>query len=181
MSKETSNENINDQAKTGKNRKPLIITIIIAVIIIGILIGIIVYLLPRPEDKSYNNVVTPDNVDEIISQMEEDAKTPVGSYEVSMNTDWVFPDSNSASTNAFVENAVTNQNTVYFTIALADDPETDIFKSPYLEVGSHLSDIKLDSVPAQGIHDAVITYHLVDEEFNELSSVSMYMTITIEK
>ena len=181
MSKDTANENINEQTKINKNKKPLIAVIIIAVIIIGILIGIILYLLPRPEAKPYNNVVTPDNVDEVISQMEEEAKTPVGSYEVSMNTDWVFPDSNSASTNAFVENAVTNQNTVYFTIALADDPETDIFKSPYLEVGSHLADIKLDTAPLQGIHDAIITYHLVDEEFNDISSVSMYMTITIEK
>ena len=178
MSKDAANENINEQTKINKNKKPLIAVIIIAVIIIGILIGIILYLLPHPEAKPYNNVVTPDNV---ISQMEEESKTPVGSYEVSMNTDWVFPDSNSASTNAFVENAVTNQNTVYFTIVLADDPETDIFKSPYLEVGSHLTDIKLDTAPSQGIHDAIITYHLVDEEFNELSSVSMYMTITIEK
>lgn len=181
MSKDTTGENIDTQTKTSKNKKPLIAVIIIAVIIIGVLIGIIIYLLPHPEAKPYNNVVTPDNVDEVISQMEEDAKTPVGSYEVSMNTDWVFPDGNSASTNAFVENAVTNQNTVYFTIALAVDPETDIFKSPYLEVGSHLADIKLDTTLSQGIHDAVITYHLVDEEFNELSSVSMYMTITIEK
>ena len=176
MSKDAANENIIEQAKINKNKKPLIAVIIIAVIIIGILIGIILYLLPRPEAKPYNNVVTPDNVDEVISQMEEESKTPVGSYEVSMNTDWVFPDSNSASTNAYVENAVTN-----FTIALADDPETDIFKSPYLEVGSHLADIKLDTAPSQGIHDAIITYHLVDEEFNDLSSVSMYMTITIEK
>lgn len=179
MSKDAANENSNEQAKI--NQKPLVTVIAIAVIIIGVLIGIIVYLLPREEVKPYNNVVTPDNVDEIISQMEEEAKTPVGSYEVSMNTDWVFPDDNSASANAYVENAVTNQNTVYFTIALANDPEKDIFKSPYLEVGSHLTDIKLDSAPSQGIHDAVITYHLVDEEFNELSSVSMYMTITIEK
>lgn len=179
MSKDAANENINEQTKI--NKKPLVTVIAIAVIIIGVLIGIIVYLLPREEAKPYNNVVTPDNVDEIISRMEEEAKTPVGSYEVSMNTDWVFPDGNSASANAYVENAVTNQNTVYFTIALADDPETDIFKSPYLEVGSHLADIKLDTAPSQGIHDAIITYHLVDEEFNDISSVSMYMTITIEK
>ena len=93
MSKDAANENINEQVKINKSKKPLIAVIIVAVIIIGILIGIILYLLPRPEAKPYNNVVTPDNVDEVISQMEEEAKTPVGSYEVSMNTDWVFPDS----------------------------------------------------------------------------------------
>ncbi len=180
MSKDTANENVNTQEKSGKSKKPLIIVIIIAIIIIGVLIGIIVKLLPKGEGKAYNNVVTPDNVDEVISQMEEDAKTPVGSYEVSMNTDWVFPDSNSASTNAYVENSVSNRNTVYFTIALADNEEEDIYKSPYLEIGSHLNDIKLDSAPVQGVHDAIITYHLVDDEFNETSSLSMYMTITIE-
>lgn len=180
MAQDTTDENINEQTAPNKDKKILIV-ITIAAIIIVILIGIIVYLLPRDKAKPYNNVVTPDNVDEIISQMEEDAKTPLGSYEVSMNADWVFPDGNSTSTNAFVENAVTNQNTVYFTIALTDDPEKDIFKSPYLEVGSHLTDIKLDSAFEQGIYDAIITYHLVDDEFNELSSVSMYMTITIEK
>lgn len=180
MSKDTANENTSHQEKTTQNKKTLIIVIIIAIIIIGILIGVIIHLLPQEEEKPYNNVVTPDNVDEIISQMEEEAKTPVGSYEVSMNTDWIFPDSNSASTNAYVENSVANQNMVYFTIALADDQETDIYKSPYLEVGSHLNDIKLDTAPSQGHYDAIITYHLVDDEFNELSSVSLYMTITIE-
>ena len=79
MSKDIAIENINNQMKVNKSKKPLIVVIIIAVIIIGILIGIIVYLLPRPEVKPYNNVVTPDNVDEVISQMEEDAKTQDGS------------------------------------------------------------------------------------------------------
>lgn len=178
MCKDAANENVNSQTEA-KNNKKLIAVIIIAIIIICALIGIIIYLLPHEEEESYNNVVTPDNVDEIISQMKEDAKTPVGSYEVSMNMDWVFPDGNSASTNAYVENSVTNQNTVYFTIALAENEE-EIFKSPYMEVGSHLTDIKLDTALPQGLHNAIITYHLVDDKFNELSAVSMYMTITIE-
>lgn len=178
MNKESANDNVNNQTEATKNKK-LIAVIIIAAMIICALIGIIIYLLPQDEEETYNNVVKPDNVDEIISKMEEEAKTPVGAYEVSMNMDWTFPDGNSASTNAYVENAVANQNTVYFTIALTDSEE-EIFKSPYMEVGSHLADIKLDKAPPQGTHDAIITYHLVDDEFNELSSLSMYMTITIE-
>ena len=57
MSKDAANENINEQVKINKSKKPLIAVIIVAVIIIGILIGIILYLLPRPEAKPYNNVV----------------------------------------------------------------------------------------------------------------------------
>ena len=49
MSKDAANENINEQVKINKSKKPLIAVIIVAVIIIGILIGIILYLLPRPE------------------------------------------------------------------------------------------------------------------------------------
>lgn len=180
MSKDTANENKNCQVEQKKNKKALIAVIIVAIVIICTLIGIIVYLLTHEEEKPYNNVVTPDNVDEIVSQMEESEKTPVGSYEVSMNTNWLFPDGDSPSTNAFVENVANNQNTVYFTIALTENKDEDIYKSPYLMIGSHLNDIKLDTSLSKGLHDAIITYHLVDEDLNDLSSVSMYMTITIE-
>lgn len=96
-----------------------------------------------------------------------------------MNTDWVFPDGDSASANAFVENSTANQNMVYFTITLRDSDE-ELMRSPYLAVGSRLDDIKLDTALEAGIYDSVITYHLVDDEFKELSSVSLYMTITIQ-
>ena len=185
MSTDNADKELDTQATTdGRRKSPLYAIIAIALIVICALLGVIIYLLTRPdtppqEEIIYNNVVTPDNVDQIISRMEQEEKTPVGAYEVSMNTDWVFPDGKSSSTNAFVENATTNQNTVYFTIALTDSDE-DIYRSPYLTVGSHLADIKLDSPLSAGVYNATITYHLVDDDFKELSSVSLYMTITIE-
>lgn len=189
MSADKEQEEVGHQAEQrGEKKYFLIVFAVVAVVVICALLGVIIYLLMQQKNSTapaeepeviYNNVVTPDNVDEIISQMEEEEKTPVGSYEVSMNTDWVFPDGDSASTNAFVENSTANQNMVYFTITLADSEE-ELLRSPYLAVGSRLDDIKLDSAPETGIHDAVITYHLVDDDFKELSSVSLYMTITIQ-
>lgn len=176
------------EAKEGKKKSPLVTIIIIAVIIICFLGGVIIFLLTRPEPETaaesetdYNRVVTPDNVEEIISQMEEEAHVPAGSYEVSMSPAWVFPDGKSAATDAYVENSTANTNTVYFTIALSDTSE-DIYRSPYLTVGSALldGDIKLDTPLSKGLYEAIITYHLVDDEFNELSSISLYMSITIE-
>lgn len=183
MSKNDTNAQINTQADShNKNKHSFLpIIIIIAMIVICILIGVIVYLLSLEKEKpKVNNIVTPDNVEEIISQMKEDERTPVGSYEVSMNTEWIFPDGNSPSTNAYVENSVTNQNTVYFTINLSNETEEKIYHSPYLTLGSSLTDIKLDSNLSKGNYDAIITYYLVDEDFKELSSVSMYMKLSIE-
>lgn len=182
MSKEKANERINSRtiSSTGK-KSPIGLIIIISVIIVCTLIGVILYLtLGKEAPPSYNRIVTPDNVDEIVSQLEEEERTPIGAYEVSMNTEWIFEDSDSASTNAYVENSVSNQNIVYFTIALADDTEGgDIYRSPYLEVGSSLRDIKLDKALEPGIYESVITYHLVDDNLTDISSVSLYMTITI--
>lgn len=187
MSNQTTDEQISSQSeekKEDKKKSPLIIVLILAVVIIGSLVGVIIYLLNRPDEASepkveMSNVVTPDNVEDVVNQMETEEKVPVGSYEVSMNTEWVFPDGNSASTNAFVENSTANTNTVYFVVTL-DGSGEEIYRSPYLMVGSHIENFQLDTALAKGTYNAIITYHLVDDDYNDLRSVSMYMTITIE-
>lgn len=178
MSKDKANERINKNVLENHNKKSSYFKWII-IVVICVLAGIIVFLLTREKQKP-NNVVKPDNIDQIVSQLEEEERTPPGTYEVSMNTNWEFEKGDSVSKNAFVENSTANQNTVYFTISLKDSDEV-IFKSPYLEVGSSLRDIKLDTVLSAGQYDAVITYHLVDEDYNDLSEVSLYMQITIKQ
>lgn len=182
MSKEKANDRINSRIAPAAAAKKSHSRIIIAVagIIICVLVGVILYMLVGKDSKAYNTVVTPDNVEEVIAELDEAEHTPVGSYEVVMNTDWVFPDSSSASSNAYVENSVDNQNTVYFTIALANGT-TPIYESPLIPVGSHLEDIKLDTKLDAGTYDAVMTYHLVDDDNKEISSVSVSMKITIDK
>lgn len=162
-------------------KKKAVIAGLVAVIVV--LLGVIIYLLlsqKEPEaEQPRNMVVTPENVDEVIEQMEEDAKTPPGAYTVSMNTDWTFPDGKSVSTDAYVENNVSNTNTVYFTIALSGEEE-EIYHSPYMEVGSRLENIQLDEELPKGEYAAVITYHLVDDDFEDLSQVSLNMKIIVE-
>lgn len=182
-------QRIKDASKK-KGGKIWIVAGILAAMVIVILVGIIIYLLQSQKasqqsenaaavPQQRNVVVAPENVDEVIAQMEEEEKTPVGSYEVTMNTHWTFPDGKSASSDAYVENSTSNTNMVYFTITL-DSSGEEIYHSPYLELGAQLTDIALDKELEQGDYNAIITYYLVDDDFNELSNVSMYMTISIE-
>jgi hypothetical protein len=125
-----------------------------------------------------NVVVTPDNVDEVIAALDEDEVVSAGSYEVTMNTTWNFKDGASASDNAYVENAVDNTNDVYFDITLADTEE-NIYSSPVIPVGSHLENITLDKELEDGTYDCVVTYTLVDEDQNPLSTVRVSLTIVV--
>lgn len=181
MSVEKANEQINSSNSTpGGKSNTKIVVIIASVVLICVIIGVILFMVLGKDSTEFNTVVTPDNVEEAIKQLKEEDFTPVGSYEVVMNTEWTFPDSASASTDAYVENCVNNQNTVFFTIAM-DGKEDAIYTSPDLEVGSHLENIKLDEKLDAGVHDAVLTYHLVDDNHEEISHVSVSITLTIEK
>lgn len=184
MSKEKANEQINQQVSPQEEKKhtKLIIAIIV---IVCVLVGIILYLVlgkdAKPESKQgpTNHVVTPDNIDDLLAQMAAEDKTPLGSYEVTMTSDWEFENGSAVSSNAYVENKKNNQNTVYFTIEREDNGSV-IYKSPYLPVGSSLENIKLDTSLAAGVYDTVMTYHLVDEENQEVSTVSLALGITIK-
>ena len=181
MSKEGANERISrrDAMPAAEKKSHMGIVIVVAVLAICLLGGGIVYLLfGKKEQKSYNTVITSDNVEEIIAQMEEKDFTPIGSYEVQMNTKWEFPDGSSPSSNARVTNQVKNNTTVFFTITLGND-NRQIYKSPYMEPGSRLENIKLDDVLDAGTYETVLTYHLVDDDYKETSKVSVKVILTI--
>ncbi len=183
MSKEKANERINRQSSSKEQRKSRTAFIIaFAAVAVCAVIGIIAFAGNGKDDvTSYNRVVTPENVDEVLSNLAERDYTPIGSYETTMNTSWTFPDGDSASTNAYVENSVNNQNTVFFTIVLQEDQNQTIYTSPEIPVGSHLENIKLDTPLEAGVYETIITYHLIDENHKELSHVNLALTITIEK
>jgi flagellar basal body-associated protein FliL len=132
----------------------------------------------EPAEKR-NVVINKDNVEEIIEQMAEEDKTPAGSYEVAMSTTWNFANGAATSKNAYVENVESNTNDVYFDITLAETGET-IYKSPVIPIGSYLKNIALDTSLDKGSYDSVITYSLLDEEQNVLSTVSVGFTIIVE-
>lgn len=161
--------------KKGGRKKKIIICIII--IIMALLAVAAYFLLNR--DKKRNVVVNEDNVEELIAAMEESERTPLGSYEMTMNSTWYFDNGSSASSNAYVENSVANTNSVYFDVTRSDTGET-ILESPILPVGSHLTDITLSEQLSAGTYDCVLTYHLLDENDVSIRTVMVSLSIVIE-
>lgn len=179
MSNQSSQERIS-QKLTGdadKKSKVNIVPIVLVVVIAIIVIIALVLILTRqaPDTDRRNVVVTPDNVDEILANMQ---KVEPGTYEVTMNTTWHFDSGSSASTDAYVENSTANSNDVYFDIVRSDTGET-IFASPIIPVGSHLENITLDKPLDAGEHKCILTYHLLDEAGDPVSSVDIYVTIVV--
>lgn len=165
----------NSTQKTKLSRKNRIIIAVTAVVFVA-LIATIVYLLLRKDDKEIDTrptVVTEDNVDEVIAAMNE----PVvdGSYEVTMNTEWTF-DGNSSD--AYVENSANNSRTVYFDVTLADTGEL-VYSSPYVPVGEKVKGFALDTKLESGTYNAVVTYHLVDDNKEEVSNLSVTVTFHV--
>lgn len=162
----------NDSRKGGK------IAIAVCVVVIVALLGIVIYLLlgKKEEPVRRNVVVNKDNVDEVLEQLED--PVPAGSYEVKMNSTWNFARGDAPSDNAYVENVEANTNSVYFDVTRTDTDET-IFESPILPVGSHLENITLDSSLPAGTYDCLVTYHLLDENEESVSTVKLTLTINI--
>lgn len=175
-----SAENLNQEKKGGKKT----LGIIILVCIILAMACVIVYLLMsrKPVEKERRNeVITPDNVEEMIQQMEEEEYVAPGYYTVTMNYDWHFATGDAVSSNAYVENALENTNAVYLDLFLVDDEENAIYKSPVIPVGSSLTDIALDTPLSAGIYDCVAVYHLVDDDQNTISTLRVTVTVTIDE
>lgn len=180
--KNTDNAARQNNAVSGKNNS-LIIMCVIMCVIIFIIVGAAVILVSASSDsqqakKSQDRdiVVTPDNVEEILEQMKE--VNPDSSYTASMNVDWYFADSSTPSDNSYVENSPENSRTVYFDILLANTNEM-VYTSPYIPVGSRLESIALQSALEAGDYEAVCLYHLVDDDNNEVSTVSIAVTLHI--
>lgn len=165
-----------------KNVKGVIV-FALCVLIIVVLLILVIYLLndrqKENEPVKRNVVVNEKNVQEIVEQMTEE-RTPPGSYEVTMNSTWNFANGDAASENAYVKNAETNTNSVYFDVTRTDTGET-IYASPIIPVGSYLDNISLDDSLPAGVYDCLITYHLLDEEDKNISSVKLTLTIVVEQ
>lgn len=168
----------NEEVK-GKKKKGGKIALVLCVLIIAALCAVIYFLLHKEGDdeKTKRNVVVNEkNVDQVLSEIED--RVPAGSYQVGMNSTWNFKNGTAASDDAYVENAKANQNPVYFEITRSDTEEK-IFESPVIPVGSYLDKITLDEELSAGTYDCIMTYHLLDDEQETISTVKVGLTIII--
>lgn len=188
MRKGVLNTSKNTTEKKATKKNGLMVGLIACMGVIIVLLGTIVVLLlgrgdgviGTQEEEKRNVVVNKDNVDEFLEEMEEVKHVRPGSYEAKMNSTWHFPDGSSPSTDAYVENVVSNTNDVYFDVMLADTGEV-ILESPIIPLGSYIKDITLDKDLDAGTYDCILIYHLVDKDQNTLSTLRMTLTIVIEE
>ena len=170
------------ESRKGTNRTLIVIGALILLALVGVIIALLMLLRrpePEPETTPQRTIVVHEDtaqqqIEEIINQ------TPVesGYYQVSMTTDWQFPDGASPSTNAFVRNRDTNSNDVYFDILMRDTRET-IYESPIIPLGNYIDNITLDKDLDPGTYNCIMVYHLVDENQTTLSTLNMGLTITV--
>lgn len=120
--------------------------------------------------------VDEDSADEIMSEMTD--KVAEGMFECKMSTSWTFKDGSSESPNSYVANVESNLHTLYFDVYERDTNEK-LYSSPMLPVGTDISNIKLDKELSAGEYDAVVMYTLVDENYEEVSTVGFNITISV--
>lgn len=163
----------------------VIIVAAAAVVVIAALVVVIVMLMAKkPELPSSvaggsgvrGTVVTSENANQIRDELS--ASVEDGYYRTRMNTTWRFNTSTTPSKNAYVANADTNTRTVYFDVNLSDTGEL-VYSSPFIPVGSELRGFALDAELDAGTYPAIVTYHLVDDDENEITTVSVAVTLQI--
>lgn len=118
------------------------------------------------------------NLNDIMSDMSD--KVEDGMFECMMSSTWVFEDAASASSNSYVANVENNRHALYFDVY---EEETDelLYSSPILPVGSEIRGIELDKELPAGDYDAIVMYTLVNEDYEEVSTVGFNITISIKK
>ena len=170
----------NSSLQNKRKLKPLHIVIIV-VTLVAIVGGIIAFaILSHSKTPAPNTIVTPDNVKEVIKEMDKADKTPMGSFNINMNKTWHFKDSSTASSDSFVNNKAKNTNTVFITVQLKEN-QKEVYKSPEIPVGSALKNIKLDQALPKGTYPAVVKYNLIDDKKAVISTVSVNITLEILK
>ena len=161
-----------EELKKKKRKKILIIVCILIIIIAAVLI----YFLTRPK-----NTMTEGNYKQIMEEMENEVQE--GYFETYMNTEWIFPDGASETTNAILGNSPNNKKAIRCEVKLADTDEV-IFKTDVMPVGVELPPFKLDKDLDAGTYDAVCEVYLLNEEkdgtYTDYSNAGFNVTITVE-
>ena len=179
-------------AKTAKENKGaskftkvIIACLSVALVAVGVVV-IVLLLRETPEpviEQSEPNrgvargmVATEENLEEVLDMILTPSPDP--HFTTSMTVDWVFDRWDAPGQNIMVENASVNTRTVYFDLFLNETDEL-IYSSPFIPVGERLDQFTLDAQLPAGNHPATVVYHLVDDDFNDLTSVSLAVMLRV--
>lgn len=164
-----------EEEKKPEKKKKIINKIIVLLLIVVIaVLGVIIYKLLHKEEEPLNRTASEGL---IVGDAEEEGEA--GTFTTDMNMIWMFPSGKRTSVNAQIGNSEFNEHDVYFEVYLDDEDQTLLYSSPVLPVGKRLKKLKLDKVLEDGEHEALCTFHLLDDKDpdKELSKVSFNVTL----
>ncbi|MBQ6408921.1 MAG: hypothetical protein IJJ64_12895 [Butyrivibrio sp.] len=175
-----------EETSTRKSGKGGIRVVVIGIlVIIAILVGIIVVLVSKlehstdVEQQEKKSVITAENVEEVLDDMEDLPDHIPKNYTVKQSSDWVFSDGSSESTNAYVENSTDNETPIYFDLQVDGTGEI-VYSSPILDLGAKIQNFALDVPLEKGIYECTVIYHLIDDDQNELTHVNVGVNVEVE-
>lgn len=149
--------------------------IIAAGIILLVIVAVIIWFLTRPKG------ITEGNYKQIMDEMEDQVQE--GYFETYMNTEWIFPDGASETTNAVLGNSPNNVKPIRCEVILEDTEEV-VFKTDVIPVGAELPPFKLDVDLDAGTYNAVCMIYLMDEQrdgtYTDYSNAGFNVTITVQ-
>ncbi len=133
------------------------------------------------EAEKRSTIASRDTVDAVAESLERKKPAAPQSYEIVMNTEWVFSSEKGIpSENAYVENSRENECAVRFVVALDSSPEDILYRSPRLSPGDKLTDIILEKTLPPGTNKATVTYYMLDENGQETGEVKAGVTLRVE-
>lgn len=176
--------------------KPIGIAIVCLLVVLICLVGVLIYLFLRPQDDTVTDgtpqlierqptenlreqrliIATPENADEITEMLERQSEDAY--FTASMNTEWLFPSGSEPSSNAYVANSTANTRMIYFDLVLEATDEI-LFSSPYIPVGARLDEVILNTALPAGNHPATVVYNLVDDDFQEVATLSVAVILRV--
>lgn len=172
---------------TGKSKLPIVIVTACVLVIVALAVVIMILFqelnnrqqpTPTPQSTSGkgNLVVDESNLETIENQLESSVQD--GMFQVNMNTTWHFDEGNPTSKNAYVANAASNHYPITFEVYL--NGEEELYTSTLMPVGSQLKEVTLNQNLPKGTYDAVCTYHLWNEQEEEVGTFGVNVIISIE-
>lgn len=157
------------------------------VVILGIIISMMFVIVIHNNNKQnvpkpYGNsqyFMDENNLVPIETDIANFEKVEEGLFEVNMNVTWHFKNGSNTSENAYVANSDSNNCPVVFDISLSGTEDL-IYTSTVIPVGSKLNEITLNEDLEPGSYPAVCTYHLLNEDGDEISTVGVNLTLVVE-
>jgi hypothetical protein len=192
MSEEKDGQNQSEQKKGGN--KVLVIGGIVVILGLCTAVGVLASNLSKakeanekleaqqeePEKGGRTVISSPEEAEQILQDFAAEDSTKAPKYfTVTQNSDWEFPDGNSPSTNAYVENDKENETAIYFDLIVDATGET-VYSSPVLELGAFIENFALDTPLQKGEYECTVVYHLVDEDQNTLTTSNVGTKVIVQ-